>query len=300
LGLKPEKTPIPGVNKIDVTFAKVRPAKIPIHCHGLAFAAILLLSIPRQLPGQYLTQFTASATRDVPTANAPASLPKTTEEIDSAITRVETRLSEVRLKVSPRKTTEIAEAQALGATPEELVEREQLLQQWVIALDQYGRYLQSLKEIRRLNQERMLEQETWRGFDQRPTILVVEQLTDTVAAQRLEMRTGQMFLSILEGEIARSATRLTQSHKQLRLAQDQAEQGIVQNLRPPLAKTVGAIKRSGQRSRHRSRRDRSAGDVGSAGRAAQTDRIPRTEAGRSPHSSPHRADRPGRRARPDQ
>jgi len=73
----------------------------------------------------------------------------------------------------------------------------------VIALDQQGRHLRGLKEIRRLNRERSAEAETWRGFARPPTAMMAEQLTDEVSARRLELRTAQMLLSILEGEISR-------------------------------------------------------------------------------------------------
>jgi len=176
-----------------------------------------------------MAQFSAGALRDGQTVNAPASLPKTAEEIDGAIARVETRLNAIRLKVAAPKTTETAAVAGLAATPDELAERGQLLQQWVIALNQHGRHLRSLKEIRRLNQERAAEQEAWRGFAQAPTVVMAEQLTDTVSARRLELRTAQMVLSILEGEISRYAARLNESDKQLRLAKDQAERGTVQD-----------------------------------------------------------------------
>jgi hypothetical protein len=219
-----------GAIKLCLQFAKTRSTRIPIRFCGRTIVALGLLLTSGQLQGQRMLQFSEGASRDVQT-NAPVGLPQTAEEIDGAVARIETRLNFVRLKVSAPKITETAAVISLAASPDELMEREQLLQRWVIALEQHGRHLRSLKEIRRLNQERSTERESWRGFVQPPTVLMAEQLTDAVSARRLELRTAQMLLSILEGEIARYATRLNESHKQLRLAQDQAEQRGVQDLR---------------------------------------------------------------------
>jgi small-conductance mechanosensitive channel len=148
-------------------------------------------------------------------------LPKTEEEIDHAIDQVEARLKEARAKASPGPPANAVATASLAGTPDELAERDQSLQQWLIALDQHARYLRNLKEIRRNNQERAVEQEAWRGFTEAPTAALAERLRDEISAHRLEYRTGQMLLSILQGEISRCSARLEQSQKQLRLVLDQ-------------------------------------------------------------------------------
>src|ERR1041384_73135 len=91
-----------------------------------------------QLHGQRILQISERTSRDTQTASTLASLPKTTEEIDGAIVQAEIRLRDVRLKVTAPKTTETAALSALAATSDELAEREQLLQQWEIALSRYA------------------------------------------------------------------------------------------------------------------------------------------------------------------
>src|SRR5262249_46347567 len=135
--------------------------------------------------------------------SAPVALPKTLAEIDREIANIETQLKGVRARQTSSNSTWSSGGLLSEATADELREREQLLQQWAIALDQRERYLEMLKEVRRTNQERKTERENWHGFQQPPTIVVAEQLTDTVSARRLELGTGRMFLSILDGEIAR-------------------------------------------------------------------------------------------------
>lgn len=169
---------------------------------------------------------------------APIEIPKSssaslpiTAKIDEAISSLETFRAEVRRKASlPGISAENASA-ALAATPEELVQKEQLLQQWGLALDQHTRHLRLLKEVRRLMQERATEEESWHGFSQPPTMLLAEQLTDLVSARLLELRTTQMSLSIFEGEIPRHAARLAESHKQLRLVSDQSAGSSTQDFR---------------------------------------------------------------------
>ena len=182
-------------------------------------SAVLLFVVSGQLHAGRIPGLSEGAAEN---QDPKARLPKTEEEIDRAVGQVEARLKEARAKASPGQSTNTVLAEPLAATTEELAERNQLLQQWVIALDQHARYLRNLREIRRNNREHAGEQEAWRGFAEAPSAALAERLRDEISAQRLEYRTGQMLLSILEGEIARWAARLEQSQKQLRLALDQA------------------------------------------------------------------------------
>lgn len=147
-----------------------------------------------------------------------AILPRSAEETDKAIARVETLSGVVRAKLAAAGNGENTDSET--ATADELTERRQLLQQWLAALDQEGRYLQHLKEVRELNQERNLEQESWHGFREAPTLLAGEQLTDAVSAQRLELRSARMMLSIFENEIARYGKNLEENRRRFRLAQE--------------------------------------------------------------------------------
>jgi len=92
-------------------------------------------------------------------ADAPARLPGTTEEIDRALTQIETRLAKAR---------EQAAGDAPEATPDELAQRQRLFQQWVLALEAQSSSLRRLKEIRQFNQDRAAEAGSWNGFSQKP------------------------------------------------------------------------------------------------------------------------------------
>jgi hypothetical protein len=198
--------------------------------HGVTrptLAVIVSLLFVLGLPGlhaQSALQFSETSSRHAQTPKT-SLLPKTPEEIDNAIARVEARRTDVRAKASGIKPSQVMTVSV--ATQDELVEREQLFQQWLIALDQNARHLRSLKEIRRLNQER----DAWRGFVQPPTAAMAEQLTDLLSGQRLELRTAEMFLAILQGEISRYSVRLNESQKQLRLVQDFSKEPGMQDSR---------------------------------------------------------------------
>jgi hypothetical protein len=194
-------------------------------------AVTLGLLTSGQLHSQPLGQLSGVSSRETQGADASKGLPNSAEEIAGALARVEARLNEVRHRIAAPKPTETAAVAAVAATPDELAERDQSLQQWAIALDQQGRYLRSLAEIRKLNGERDAEQEAWRGFVQTPTAAVTEQLADAVSAGRIEVRTARMLLSILEGEISRHSARLADSHKQLRLAKDSEDRLVAQDSR---------------------------------------------------------------------
>ncbi|MDB6032445.1 MAG: putative Mechanosensitive ion channel family protein [Verrucomicrobiales bacterium] len=207
-----------------------RTLRIPsrFSCAALVAFAVMLLSFA-QLHGQSFKAL--SIPRGSPTSNAPASLPKTVAEMDSAIAGIETRLTDVRAKVSATNTDKTTAARDVAARPEELAERQQLLHQWVSALDRQARNLRNYKEIHRLNEQRVAEQDAWRGFAQPPTVALAERLADMVSAQRLELRNAEMMLPIYEGDISRNAARLIESQKQLRLAEDQAADARVRDSR---------------------------------------------------------------------
>ena len=176
------------------------------------------------LHAQVVKPDATEAPSGVRSTNAPAQLPETSEETDRALSQIEAKLAEVRVR---------AAAAAPEATPDERTEQQRLFQQWALALDSQSRNLRRLKEVRRLNQERANEAQAWRGFIEKPPypLTLVEGLRDAIAAQRLEEQTERVMLSISESGVARGATQLEESRKQARLARDQAEAAEVPDQR---------------------------------------------------------------------
>src|ERR1051325_8468580 len=88
----------------------------------------LLFLLAETLLSQPITQLFRSEIPSSPTDSARACLPKTPEDIDREIQRMEKRLADARRQMSGTRQTQ---------TPgfaENLAEREQLVRRWVIAL----------------------------------------------------------------------------------------------------------------------------------------------------------------------
>jgi small-conductance mechanosensitive channel len=150
-------------------------------------------------------------------------LPATPAELDAAIARIESRLAEARIQ------SNMAQTNAVSGEP---IERERLSRQFLTALNTQARSLERLKEIRKLNQGRVKEAESWRGFAVQPPypITMVEQLRNEVASQRSEAQTMPMLVAIYERTLARLAKSLDESQRELRLAANEAENSTSQDL----------------------------------------------------------------------
>src|SRR5437867_1451228 len=94
-----------GASKPCAEFAKACSTKTLIRSRRRTIVTLGLLFISGQLHGQRATQLSEGASRDAQTLDPHAALPKTAEEIDGAIARIEAHLNDVRLKISVPKTT---------------------------------------------------------------------------------------------------------------------------------------------------------------------------------------------------
>lgn len=198
-----------------VSLRRARLARRAVFRRAVPLAVGWLLFIHGSMQGQISPGLSESDSTVSHAPPASASLPKTAEEIDQAVAQLDRRLDAVRASSGTVKTLDNAAS----------MERSDLLQQWMLAMDQQSRHLRSLKEIRRLNSEHLSEQEQWQGFAQPPTIATAEQLMDAVSSQRLELRTVERICAILDGEILRFVEQLNESRKQLRVAEETTTRG---------------------------------------------------------------------------
>ncbi len=198
---------------------------------GLICTLFLLIGW-ENLHGQGIPPVPGSTSHNAQTPGIAAQLPSTSGEIDTAIARIETRLDGVRTRLSAQ-TAITSEAASLTATSDERTEQRRLLQQLLSVLDSEVRNLRRLKEIREINRIQTVEQNGWQGFSEQPPypFVFVEQLRDTIAGQELEAQSFEMMRSIVETELAGSATRLNESVRLLRQAKDQLELLGAQNQR---------------------------------------------------------------------
>lgn len=206
--------------QIPVSYLNSRRVMIPISFRLLPVLVGAFWFVGAEVSGQVLLFNPAAAARASETNSTLAALPESAADLDAAIASVDQRLDEVRALVSAWKTTPSGATNSVLLSADELSERNQIGQQWSAALDQHARSLRSLKKLRGRQEERSLQEENWHGFPQPPNIAVAEQLTDSVSAQRLDLRSAEMLLAILNGEASRFATQLNESRKQLRLLED--------------------------------------------------------------------------------
>ncbi len=189
-----------------------------IRLASLVLASILLTLAPSS--AQAPKPLSGGALPNSPPGTALVSLPVTAADFDRELRQLEGNVVAVRA---------LAAAAAPEATPEELVERQALFQQWLFALDAQSSSLQRLQEVRRLNQSRVAEAQAWSGFAEQPPypLALVEGLRDAIGSQELEMQTDQVLLSISESSVARGTALLEECRKQVRQARDQAELTVV-------------------------------------------------------------------------
>lgn len=181
--------------------------------------AVLFLQ-PAMVSGQKLPLIESPKDTGAPSPEKVA-LPATDEEIDKAIAQIESRLTDLRqLSGAATETLSTKDAGLLIATPDELRKRQRLMSELVGTLDKNTEILKELKEIRKTNRERTAETKAWQGFTEKPPypISFLDTLRDSILAQKLDMQTLEMRLSVANGELQYFSKGLKESQKGVRLA----------------------------------------------------------------------------------
>jgi potassium-dependent mechanosensitive channel len=196
----------------------------------IVLSMLAVLALPSPVPAQKLPAF-PSAAEQAPGEGtvAQASLPATDEEIDKAVGRLESRLAVLRQESAAAVETMNAERGGLLAVqPEELRKRQRLLGELVNTLDRHAQDLRELKEIRKTSSERSAEMRSWQGFTEKPPfpISFLDGLRDAILAQRLDLETFELRLTIAKGNLKRFTKNLGESKKELRLAGEQLEKSV--------------------------------------------------------------------------
>jgi len=190
----------------------------------------VLLTVPSPVSAQKLSPF--PSTKE-PTPGhgtvAQALLPATNEEIDKAVARIEPRLAGLRQEsASAAEAKDDEKAGLLAVPPEELRKRQRLLNGLVITLDKYAQSLRELKEVRKTYSERSAEIRSWQGFAGKPpfSISFLDGLRDSILAQRLDLETLELRLTVARGNLRTFTKDLKESQKDLRLANERLEKSV--------------------------------------------------------------------------
>ena len=153
-------------------------------------------------------------------------LPATDEEIDKAIAQIESRLVDLRqLSGAAIEGLTTKDAGLLIATPDELRKRQKLVSELVGTLDKNAEILRELKEIRKINRELTAEIKAWQGFTEKPPypISFLDNLRDSMLAQKLDIQTLEIRLSVVKGDLQQFSKGLKESQKEVRLANERFE-----------------------------------------------------------------------------
>jgi len=187
---------------------------------ALFLCLMALLLEPPMASGQKLPLLETTKDTGAPSPGKIA-LPATDEEIDKSVAQLESRLTDLRqLSSAATETLSTTDAGLLIATPDELRKRQKLLSELVGTLDKNAEILRELKEIRKTNRERTAETKAWQGFTERPPfpISFLDNLRDSILAQKLDMQTLEVRLSVANGELQYFSKSLKESQKEVRLA----------------------------------------------------------------------------------
>jgi len=191
---------------------------------------IIVLTGPSPVLAQKLPVFPSDKQEaPVQATVAQASLPATDEEIDKAVARIGSRLADLRKEsAAAAEAMDAEKAALLTTTPEELRKRQRLLGELVNTLDRYAQGLRELKDIRKTSIERSAEMRAWQGFAEKPPfpISFLDGLRDSILAQRLDLETLELRLTVARGNLRKFTKDLSVSQKELRLAGERLEKSV--------------------------------------------------------------------------
>jgi small-conductance mechanosensitive channel len=195
----------------------------------LSVCMAVVLAMPSPVSAQKLP-FIQSTEEQAPGQGgvAQASLPATDEEIDKAVARIESRIADLRKQAAAAEAAGDEKTVLLMATPEELRKRQRLLNELVITLEKYAQSLREVKEVRKTGSERSAEIRSWKGFAEKPPfpIAFLDGLRDAILAQRLDLETLELRLTVARGNLQKFAKNLKESQKTLRLSSERLDKSV--------------------------------------------------------------------------
>jgi small-conductance mechanosensitive channel len=207
-----------------------RQGNIPFVLSLISVCMAVVLTVPSPVSAQKFPLF-PSTKEQAPGQSTvvQALLLATDEEIDEATVRIESRLADLRKEsAAAAEAMDVEKGGLLTASPEELRKRQRLLSELVNTLDRYAQDLRELKEIRKTSSERSAEIRSWQGFTEKPPfpISFLDGLRDSILAQRLDLETLELRLTVARGNLRKFTNDLKESQKELRLASERLEKSV--------------------------------------------------------------------------
>jgi small-conductance mechanosensitive channel len=208
----------------------LRQGNIPFVLSLISVCMAVVLTVPSPVSAQKFPLF--PSTKEQASGQSTvvqASLLATDEEIDEATVRIESRLADFRKEsAAAAEAMDSEKGGLLTASPEELRKRQRLLSELVNTLDRYAQDLRELKEIRKTSSERSAEIRSWQGFTEKPPfpISFLDGLRDSILAQRLDLETLELRLTVARGNLRKFTNDLKESQKEMRFASERLGKSV--------------------------------------------------------------------------
>jgi len=214
-------SPRAGSNSMSA-FVVCWPGKI-ILCHCLLCLFIILapslaLTASLSLPG-------LPAKKSGGQKTAPSAVAITDESMEENRVKLESRLTELRLQLSPEAIAELQKSYGAVASPQELMEWEALMHRLAGILEDHVNSLLRFRNLRTATRDRTAEVRGWQGFTEKPPypFSLLESIRDAIDGNRTNLNVQEVMRTTAEGELEEYSNNLKESGKQLRLAEEALE-----------------------------------------------------------------------------
>lgn len=195
---------------------------------GASLVSAVLFFCPLLASGQKFPQVPVGKANE-PEISSLVGLLRTDEEIDKEVDRIKAQVDRLLAESAGAGGEATAGgALGLGASPDELRERERIKSELVIDLDRQIDTLKELKEIRKDNASYELERKSWKGFGEKPPFAIsfLDNIRDSLLSQRLALQSFELRLSLARSSFKRYDGELKKSRKALRFAEEESSRSV--------------------------------------------------------------------------
>lgn len=156
----------------------------------------------------------------------PESEKMTTPELLEQLLQLKAKAQQSLSRAQP--VLEATPAKQLGATPEEVKEKQLLLFMRVFFYEKHIESIRSLQEIRRASEDFTAKSEAWKGFAHAPpySISLVDELRDAIHAQSLSITKEEVSKNLIQLEQDEAREALLISEKNLRQVEESLDKSL--------------------------------------------------------------------------
>jgi small-conductance mechanosensitive channel len=201
-----------------------RELLIWLKSYGLIY--LLIISILIAMPPSFVWGQLPSNTTN---ADEVETAPEKTETTEQLLEHLQQLLPKAQQSLNnAQPALETVSPEQLGATTEEIKEKQLLLFTRVILLNRHIESLRSLEETRRAIEDLTIKVEAWQGFDQPPPypIRLVDELRDAIHAKSLAIAKEEVSRTLTDQEQRDARKALVSSEQELRKIKESLEKTL--------------------------------------------------------------------------